>query len=193
MKCKSFASGAALAAAAVFVLFSQVGCKSMDDQQVKASIEITDVSTSWAMKEYRHWPNPKLTLVPTVTFRIHNLTGETLKYININAIFREENAVENLGDHFKSVIRNEGIAPNGYSPMVTLKSNFGVAGTNLESFKINPLWRTYEVRLFAQMGGSRHVAMGEWKVSKQIDFKEDTAVPTDKQPAGAGKLEPEKK
>jgi len=193
MKRKNFASGAALTAAAVFVLLSQIGCKSMDDQQVKASIEITDVSTSWTMKEYRQWPNPKLTLVPTVTFRIHNLTGETLKYININAIFREENAVENLGDHFQSVVRNEGIAPNGYSPMVTLKSDCGVAGTNLESFKINPLWRTYEVRLFAQMGGSRHVAMGEWKVSKQIDFKEDAAVPTDKQPAGAGKLEPEKK
>ena len=193
MKRKYFASGAALAAAAVFVLFSQVGCKSMDDQQVKASIEITDVSTNWTMKEYRQWPNPKLTLVPTVTFRIHNLTGDTLKYININAIFREENAVENLGDHFQSVVRGEGIAPNGYSPMVTLKSNFGVAGTNLESFKINPLWRTYEVRLFAQMGGSRHVPMGEWKVSKQIDFKEDTAVPTDKQAAGAGKIEPEKK
>ncbi len=193
MKRTRFASGAAVAAAAVFILLGQAGCKSMDDQQVKASIEVTDVSTSWAMKEYRQWPNPKLTLVPTVTFKIRNLTGETLKYINFNAIFREEDAVENLGDHFKAVIRDEGIPPNGESPFITLKSNFGVAGTNLESFKTNPLWRTYEVRLFAQMGGSRHVAMGVWKVSRQIDFKEDTAAPGDKTAAEPGKLEPEKK
>jgi hypothetical protein len=193
MKFTRLSTGAALAAAAVIVIFGQTGCKSMNDEEVKASIEVTDVSTNWVMKEYRQWPNPKLTLVPTVTFRIHNLTGETLKYINFNAIFREENAIENLGDQFKAVIRDEGIPPNDYSPVITLKSNFGVAGTTLESFKNNPLWRTYDVRLFAQMGGSRHVPMGEWKVSRDIDFKEDTAVPTDKKAPDTDKLEPEKK
>jgi len=192
MNCKYVASGA-LAAAVVLSLIGQAGCKAMNDQEVKAAIEVVDVSTSWVMKEYRQWPNPKLTLVPSVTFKIHNLTAEKLKYINFNAIFREENAVENLGDQFKAVIRDEGIPPNGYSPVITLKSNFGVAGTSLESFKTNPMWRTYEVRLFAQMGGSRHVPMGEWKVSKQIDFQEDKAVPADKKAAEPGKLEPEKK
>ncbi|MBN1939717.1 MAG: hypothetical protein JW843_09025 [Candidatus Aminicenantes bacterium] len=193
MKRTRFASGAALAAAAVIAILGQTGCKSMNDEEIKASIEITDVSTNWTMKEYRQWPNPKLTLVPTVTFRIHNLTGETLKYININAIFRAENSVENLGDHFKAVIRDEGIPPNDYSPYITLKSNFGVSGTTLNSFQNNPFWQIHEVRLFAQMGGSRHVPMGEWKVSRDIDFKEDTAVPTDKKEPGADKLEPEKK
>ena len=192
MKRKDFASVAVLAAAVGLALFSQTGCNSMDVEEVKASIEITDVSTSWTMKEYRQWPNPKLTLVPTVTFRIHNLTSDTLKYININAIFREENAVENLGDQFMSVVRGEGIPPQGYSDYIVLKSNFGVAGTNLEAFKTNPLWRTYDVRLFAQMGGSRHVPMGEWKVSRQIDFKEDTA-PVQEKKADAPKVEPTKK
>ena len=192
MKRKNFASVAVLAAAVVLALISQTGCKSMTDAEVAAAIELTDLSTSWTMKEYRQWPNPKLTLVPTVTFRIRNLTDETLKFININAIFREENSIENLGDQFKAVIRDKGIPPHGTSELITLKSNFGVAGTNLESFRTNPLWRPYDVRLFAQMRGSRHVPMGEWKVSKQIDFKEDTA-PVPEKKDGAPKEEPIKK
>jgi hypothetical protein len=185
--------GAALAAVAALVWLGQTGCKHYDDQQIKASLEIVDVNTSWTMKEYRQWPNPKLTLVPTVTFKIKNNSAETLRYINANAIFKELNAVENLGDCFKAVVRGDGLAPGATTELITLKSNFGVAGTNLEAFKINPEWRTYYVKLFIQMGGPRHVPMGQYRVSRQIDFQEDKAVYQEKKPAEGAKEEPVKK
>jgi hypothetical protein len=39
-------------------------------------------------------------------------------------------------------------------------------------------WRceTSTVKLFVQMKGSRHVLLGEWIVSRKIDFKEDQPV-----------------
>jgi hypothetical protein len=37
-------------------------------------------------------------------------------------------------------------------------------------------WQTFTVKLFAQMKGSRHVLLGEWIVSRKIDFKEDQPV-----------------
>jgi len=36
--------------------------------------------------------------------------------------------------------------------------------------------QTFTVKLFAQMKGSRHVLLGEWIVSRKIDFKEDQPV-----------------
>jgi len=193
MKRISFASGAALAAVVVLICLGQTACKSYNDQQIKASLEIVDVNTSWTMKEYRQWPNPKLTLVPTVTFRLKNNSAEILRYINVNAIFKELNAVENLGDCFRAAVRSEGLAPGATSPLITMTSNFGVAGTNLESFKINPEWRTYYVKLFIQMGGPRHVPMGEFRVSRQIDFQEDKAVHQEKKPAEPSPAESVKK
>ena len=170
------ASGVALAVVAALIWLGQTGCKSYNEQQVHSSLEVVDLSTSWTMKEYRQWPNPKLTLVPTVTFKLKNNSSETLRYINVNAIFKEVDSVENLGDSFHTAVRGEGLAPGATSPPITLKSNFGVAGKTLDSFKANPHWKSYYVKLFVQMGGPRHISMGEYPVSRQIDFQEDQAV-----------------
>ncbi|MHB8055940.1 MAG: hypothetical protein ACYDH3_11905 [Candidatus Aminicenantales bacterium] len=187
------ASGAALAVVLGLIWFGQTGCKTYDDQQIKSALEIVDMDTSWTMKDYRQWPNPKLTLVPTVTFKLKNNSAETLSYINVNAIFKELNSVENLGDCFRAVVRGEGLGPGQTTPPIVMKSNFGVAGTNLESFKINPQWRTYYVKMFVQMGGPRHVPMGEWRVSRRIDFQEDKAAVKGQKPAETPKEEPAKK
>jgi hypothetical protein len=140
-------------------------------------MEVLNVETKWVMKEYRQWPNPKLTLVPTVSFQVKNLSSLPLDYVNFNGLFKEKDAVENLGDNFLAAIRKEGVPPGGVSQVITLKSNFGVEGKSLDSFKNNPQWRTYYVKIFAVTKGSRHVLMGEWPVSRKIDFVEDKIAP----------------
>jgi hypothetical protein len=182
-----------LTASIILALLCQTACKAPDDKEVKASIELLDIKTSWMMKEYRQWPNPKLTLVPTVSFRVKNLTADSIRFVNINAIFREREANENLGDCFKAAIGNEGLPAGETSPVVIMKSNFGVEGKTLDSFKSNPQWRSYYVKLFAQMKGSRHVPLGEWPVSRQIDFQEDKPAYQDKKLTDEKKTEPVKK
>jgi hypothetical protein len=178
---------AGLVALSPFVLFL-TACKSPTDEEIRKTIEIVDVSTKWVAKEYKQWPQAKLTLVPTVSFRARNLSGEPLRYVNFNGIFKEKEAVENLGDNFLSAIRGEPVLPGALSPVITLKSNFGVEGKRLDDFKNNPHWKTYFVKIFVQMKGSRHVLMGEWPVSRIIDFKEDQPVHM-----GGEKKEPDKK
>jgi len=160
-------------APAVLVLSS---CKTPSDAEVKGSMEILDIDTKWVAKEYSQWPRPKLTLVPTVSFKIKNVSSEPLRFVNFNAIFKERDAVENLGDNFLAAIRQEAVPPGGLSPVITLKSNFGVEGRNLDDFKNNPQWRTYFVKIYAQFKGSRLVLLGEWPVSRTIDFKADQPV-----------------
>jgi hypothetical protein len=161
--------GPAVLASTLFVV---PACKSIRDEDVKTAMTVEILATKWIEKEYRSWPKPKLVLVPSVTFRIRNNTAEPMKYVNFNGIFKEKSAVENVGDQFLAAIRNEPIAPRGWSEPITLKSNFGYEGTNLANFKNNPGFKPLWVKIYAQWKGSRHVLMGEWPVSMTIDFQE---------------------
>lgn len=150
-------------------------CKFMSPEELKATLEIVDVETKWVSKRYQPWP-PKLILVPVISFRVKNIGAKPLTYINFNAIFRFKGDPENLGDNFLAAIRGKAIPPGGTSDVITLKSNFGVEGKGVESIRNNPQWRPTGVRLFARSKGSQFVLLGEWDVSRTIDFKEPEPV-----------------
>ncbi len=151
--------------------------KSMSPEELKASIEIVDVQTKWVAKTYQPWP-PKLTIVPSISFRLKNASAKPLNYINFNAIFKFRDDQENLGDNFLAAIRKTPVAPGEMSPVITLTSNFGVEGKSLASFKDNFRWRTVVCKLFVQSKGSIHVPLGEYEISRTIDFKEPEPVGT---------------
>ncbi|NPV82998.1 MAG: hypothetical protein HPY46_05365 [Candidatus Aminicenantes bacterium] len=150
-------------------------CKKMSTEELKNSMEIIDVETKWVSKEYRAWP-PKLVLVPVISFRVKNISDKPLTYVNFNAIFKFKDEAKNLGDNFLAAIRKKPVMPGEVSQVITLKSNYGVEGKTLDSFKNNPYWKPVVVKLFARSFGSEFVLLGEWEVSKTIDFKEDQAV-----------------
>ena len=171
---KSIALIAALTFLAPLAVLT-TGCKGPSAEDIRASIQLVDVQTKWVMKEYRQWPNPKLVVVPVVMFKVKNTSSQPVNYINFNAIFKERDAKDNIGDNFLAAIRKDPIPPGGTSAEITLKSNFGVEGRNLEDIQTNPYWKPFVVKIFA-VKGSHHVPMGEWNVSRTIDFKEDQAV-----------------
>ena len=150
-------------------------CKSMSTQELKKPLEVVDLQTKWVSKEYRAWP-PKLVLVPVISFRVKNISDKPLTYINFNAIFRFQGESKDLGSGFLAAIRKEPIMPGQTSDVITLKSNFGVEGKTVQSFENNPYWKTVTVKLFARSKGSDYVLLGEYEVSKTIDFKPDEAV-----------------
>ena len=55
---------------------------------------------------------------------------------------------------------------------------------SLTSFENNSRWRPVIVKLFAHSKGSQFITLGEWDVSRKIDFKE---------PEPVGKKNPEEK
>jgi hypothetical protein len=153
--------------------------RSMSPEELKAAVEVLDVQTKWVAKTYQPWP-PKLVLVPTISFRIKNLSSKPLNYVNFNAIFKFKDDQENLGDNFLAAIRKTPVNPGELSPVITLKSNFGVEGQSLASFKDNPQWRPVVCKLFIQSKGSPHVLLGEYDISRTIDFKEPEPVGMEK-------------
>jgi len=158
----------------LIIIFSG-SCKTITSEELKASIKIIDVETKWVEKYYQPWP-PKLILVPSLSFRVKNISDKPINYINFNANFRFLNNVENLGDNFLAAIQKEPILPGKISDVIFMKSNYGVEGKSLASFQNNPQWKIAIVKLFAQSKGSQYAFLGEWEVSRKIDFKESEPV-----------------
>jgi hypothetical protein len=154
-------------------LFS--ACKSPSTEEVKKSMEVVGLESKWVSREYKTWPHPKLVLVPAITFRVRNISAAPLTFVNFNALFRESDATKFNGDCYFAAIRDKGVAPGELSDPITMASNLGVEGTTLASIRDNKLWKIWAVKLFAQSKGSDPVPLGEWLVSRTIDFKEDVA------------------
>jgi hypothetical protein len=146
-------------------------CSIPKEEEIKSWMQIVDMETKWVSKEYRAWP-PKLTLVPAISFRVKNVSPKPLTYINFNAIFKFKDDEENLGDSYLAGIRGTPVPPGELSPVIFMKSNFGVEGNSLASFTNNPMWKQVIVRLFAQTRGSGPVLLGTYICSRTIDFKE---------------------
>jgi len=159
--------------------------KTMSHQELEKSIEILDVETKWVKKIYIPWP-PKLTLVPAISFRVKNISDKPMRYVYFNANFKFRGDRENLGDSFLAAIRGDPVMPGETSDPILLKSNYGAEGKNVASFKTNPQWKVAVVEIFAKSQGSQYIKLGNWQISRKIDFKEP-------EPVGPEKKEEEKK
>jgi len=160
---------------AALALAALPACKTMSSEDLKASIEILDYSSTWVSKYYQPWP-PRLILVPQISFRVKNIGAKPLTYVNFNAVYQFKGDPENFGDAFRASIRSKAVKPGGTSDLIVLKSNLGVEGKNLENIKTNPEWKQAFVRLFAISKGSQPVLLGVYDVSRDIEFKEPEPV-----------------
>lgn len=161
--------------------FIQTGCqKAPSPEELKASMEIVDVETKWVKKYYQPWP-AKLTLVPAISFRVKNLTEEAIRYISFEAVFRFMDDTKNLGEGFLPGLPRGSIPPGETSDTILLKSRLGVEGKSVSHFRNSPHWKTTLVKLFVRSKGSRFTLLGEWEVSRKIDFKEPEPYPPKKE------------
>jgi len=160
---------------AIIVTLGSSCTESMAPEELKASVELIDLNTRWEKKYYQPWP-PKLTLAPAISFKVKNMGEEPLSYVYFNGIFRFIGEKENLGDNFLAGIHGDPLEPGEVSEEITLQSNFGVEGDNVEHFKNNPEWKTAEVRIFAKSKGSQYILLGTYNISKKINFEEPEPV-----------------
>lgn len=168
--------------AAFALAFLQMKCgKTPTTEELETYLEVTDMKTKWVEKYYQPWP-PKLKLVPAISFRVKNITDRPLRYVYFNAIFKEKGEAQNMGDDLYSAFGRKPLKPGEVSDEIFMKSNFGVEGNNLSHFKNNPAWKPVSVKLFIKLKGSRYALLGEWDVSREIDF-------TEPEPVGAYKKE----
>jgi hypothetical protein len=112
-------------------------------------LQVLDVTTGW-----RHLGevDGQTKLVPTITFKLKNVSSETLKSLQVNAVFRQAaEHPEDFGSGYQTVVKSEGLEAGATTRAITLESANGYTGTEtpVEMMK-NSRWVDGTVDLLAK-------------------------------------------
>src|SRR3954468_9496481 len=94
-------SGGALVPVAAF-RFARCG----RDFDVEKSLKITDVHTGWYDAGIQDGKNK---LVPSISLKLQNVSGEPVESVQVNAVFRRVNEAQVWGEHFATAIDRDGL------------------------------------------------------------------------------------
>jgi len=143
------------------------------EDEIKNSIEISDVQTKWVKKENVE-NTPRFAFFPAITFKVMNKGKKPLYNIEFVALFTNIKFNSQLFG-YAFCIKQE-LMPGKTTEKLTLISNGGVEYERLDSFKNSSDWKSPVVELkvysvfnhdpFSNRG---YISVGKWEFSKNID------------------------
>ena len=138
-------------------------CRSRD---VEADLRITDVDTGWYDAGIVDGQNK---LVPSVSFRIHNVSQEPIDSVQIMAVFRRVNEAEAWGDRLVRGIGDEGLPPGETGKPLVVRSERGYTGSEARAQMLkNSQFIDAKVELLGKHGSRTWVKMGEYAIDREL-------------------------
>ena len=132
------------------------------------NLQVLDVSTGWFDAGIVNGQNK---LVPTISFKLKNLSDQTLKVLQANVLFhRVSDPNVEWGSGFLSVTGSEGLGPGTSTNALTVKSNLGYTGSDQTRQEMlqNKAFIDATVQVFAKYGSTQWVKMGEFPVERRL-------------------------
>ena len=129
-------------------------------------LEIVDASTGW----YDAGPvNGQNKLVPSISFKLKNISGQPLVALQINAVFRRVSDKDEWGSAFMAVTRSNGLPPGATSQPITINSQLGYTGTDPRAQMLqNSQFVDAKVDLFAKYASLQWVRIGEHPIERRL-------------------------
>src|SRR5512140_3400897 len=93
---------------------------------LKTGLQISNVTTGWFDAGIVDGKNK---LVPSVSFRLKNVSDQKLTTLQVNALFRRVTEKDEWGSGFVTAAGSDGLAPGAETPQLTIKSQLGYTGT----------------------------------------------------------------
>lgn len=154
--------------AAVLVVGSALalaGCGPRID--VKQALQVTDVVTGWYDAGIVEGGKNKL--VPSVTFRIKNVSNDTVTYVQFNAVFRVIGDVQELGSKLVRGIGGDGLGPGQSAGPYTLQSDLGYTGEQPRAELLqHGQFKDAQVEIFAKHGSDQWVKLSGVTITRQL-------------------------
>jgi hypothetical protein len=134
---------------------------------VEKVVKITDVHTGWYDAGIQEGKNK---LVPSISFKLENLSDDAVDSVQVNAIFRRVGEPEAWGEHFATAIDRDGLAAHQTTPgYVVLRSNLGYTGTESRLQMLqNTQFVDAKVELAAKYGGTQWKRLGQYPIQRQL-------------------------
>jgi hypothetical protein len=146
-------------------IVSSVACGPTVD--LTKGLEVLIVNTGWHDFGIVNGHNK---LVPTVIFRLKNLSDQKLVTLQVNALFRRVSENSEWGSGFLTVVGSDGLAPGATTPPVIIRSQLGYTGTDQSRQEMlqNAQFVDAKVELFGKYGSTQWVRLGSYPVTRQI-------------------------
>jgi hypothetical protein len=137
--------------------------------ELKASIELFDISSQWVVHDKIDEEDFKgIILVPEVSFRIRNVGKKDLSYVFLLGVFRFMDTGKVIGDGYQMVLRRA-LAPQGESARITLTAGFGYRATSAAAFeKYKQDWRNSFCDIFVKSHNSGLTPLKTFYISRRI-------------------------
>jgi hypothetical protein len=152
----------------VFVAVAAVLAASCGSQfDVEKAVKITDVHTGWYDAGIQDGKNK---LVPSVSFKLQNLSDQPVDSVQVNAIFRRVGETEAWGEHFATAIDRDGLQARQTTPgFVVLRSNLGYTGneSRLQMLQ-NKQFVDARVEIYGKHGSRTWQKLGEYTIDRQL-------------------------
>jgi hypothetical protein len=153
-----------LAILSILAALSTTACgKPVDLTQ---GLKVDAVSTGWFDAGI---VDAKNKLVPTIVFRLRNVSDQTLTTLQVNALFRRVTEKDEWGSGFLTAAGSSGLKPGASTDRLVIKSQLGYTGTESrqEMFQ-NRQFVDAKVDLFVKYGSVQWVKVGEYPIARQL-------------------------
>lgn len=148
----------------LLVLLASAGCGPTVD--LTKGLQILDVSSGWRDAGIVNGQNK---LVPFVSFKLKNLSDQTLVSLQINGLFRRVAEKDEWGSGFISAAGSDGLAPGATTATLTIKSHLGYTGIEPRQDMLhNSHFVDAKVELSAKYGSIQWTRVGEFPVARQL-------------------------
>lgn len=114
--------------------------------------------------------NGQTKLVPTVTFRLKNVSDQKLGTLQVNVLFRRLNENDEWGSGFVTAAGSEGLAPGATTAPITIKSQLGYTGSDQSRQEMlqNSHFVDAKVELAAKYGSTQWARVGTYPIARQL-------------------------
>jgi hypothetical protein len=112
-------------------------------------------------------------LVPSVTFKLKNLSDQKLGTLQVNASFRRVAETDEWGNAFVTAAGSAGLAPGATTDPITVKSQLGYTGTeqSRQEMLLNTHFVDAKVELSAKYGSQQWARIGSYPIGRQLITK----------------------
>jgi hypothetical protein len=109
-------------------------------------------------------------LVPSVTFKLKNISTHKLTTLQVNALFRRVTEKDEWGSGFVTAAGSSGLAPGATTPPITIRSQLGYTGSDQSRQEMlsNSHFVDAKVEIFAKYGSAQWTRMGEYPITRKL-------------------------
>jgi hypothetical protein len=157
---RSFVAAAGFSAA----VLSVPACSSGAD--VSTAIQVLEVTSGWYDAGIVNGQNK---LVPSVTFKLKNVSDKPVTTLQANVLFHRVNSPEEWGSGFLRVAGSDGLPAGATTDSLTVKSDLGYTGTETRAEMLkNSQFVDAKVRILAKSGSNYWHPLGEYPIERRL-------------------------